>query len=119
MDEATLSEHLRCPITRQTFRDPVVAADGHTYEREAIKRWFGATKRSPLTGALLTESILISNCAMRSLVGRAFPTSALAAHRARSPPRDRPADYAVEHMYARSRTLGEIRRIRQPAELDG
>jgi hypothetical protein len=29
-----------CPITQEPMRDPVVAADGHTYERSAIVRWY-------------------------------------------------------------------------------
>ena len=28
-----------CPITLELMRDPVMAADGHTYEREALLRW--------------------------------------------------------------------------------
>jgi hypothetical protein len=28
-----------CPITMEVMRDPVIAADGHTYEREAIENW--------------------------------------------------------------------------------
>ena len=31
---------MRCPITEAPFQDPVVAADGHTYERYAIEHWF-------------------------------------------------------------------------------
>ena len=27
-----------CPITREMLRDPVITADGHTYEREAIEK---------------------------------------------------------------------------------
>ena len=46
---------LTCPITQEVFSDPVVAEDGHTYERQAILRWFqlGRT-RSPVTNALLS-----------------------------------------------------------------
>lgn len=28
-----------CPITHSVMTDPVVSADGHTYERAAIARW--------------------------------------------------------------------------------
>lgn len=31
---------LICPITQELMRDPVVAEDGYTYEKEAILRWF-------------------------------------------------------------------------------
>ena len=32
-----------CPITLELMRDPVMAADGHTYEREALLRWLKST----------------------------------------------------------------------------
>tara|TARA_B110000046_G_scaffold15883_1_gene15253 strand:- start:7042 stop:7587 length:546 start_codon:yes stop_codon:yes gene_type:complete len=39
-----------CPITHETFVDPVVASDGHTYERYALERLFaGGDTKSPLT----------------------------------------------------------------------
>jgi hypothetical protein len=57
----------RCPITIQPFEDPVVAADGHTYERSAVERWFaGGNRTSPLTGARLQSTTLIPNHAERS-----------------------------------------------------
>ena len=33
---------LTCPITLSPFIDPVIASDGHTYERCAIEAWFQA-----------------------------------------------------------------------------
>lgn len=33
-------DNFTCPISFQFFKHPVVAADGHTYEREAIQKWF-------------------------------------------------------------------------------
>ena len=39
----------RCPITTAVMRDPVVAADGHTYERQAIATWLATHNTSPLT----------------------------------------------------------------------
>lgn len=42
--------------------DPVVAADGFTYERASIERWFSEGKRtSPHTGAVLPNQKLIPN----------------------------------------------------------
>ena len=29
-----------CPITYDLMKDPVVASDGHTYERDALTHWF-------------------------------------------------------------------------------
>jgi hypothetical protein len=50
-----------CPITGEPMRDPVVAADGHTYERKAIARWLKSSDKSPLTGSVLTHKNLVSN----------------------------------------------------------
>jgi hypothetical protein len=55
---------LVCPITLCVMRDPVVAADGHAYERAAISEWLSRRRSSPL-----------SNCAMPSL--RLSPHAAL------------------------------------------
>jgi hypothetical protein len=45
--------------------DPVVAADGHTYNREHIQRWFKDHDVSPLTGEPLIDKKLVSNIAIR------------------------------------------------------
>jgi U-box domain/C2 domain len=50
-----------CPITGEPMRDPVVAADGHTYERKAIARWFQESNKSPLTGSILPHKELVPN----------------------------------------------------------
>lgn len=62
---------LVCPITLELLVDPVMAADGHTYERVAIEEHFRQTKggknpRSPATGAVLPSRMLIPNVAIRS-----------------------------------------------------
>lgn len=44
------ADELYCPITRELFHDPVVAADGVVYERSAIQRWFCSHNTSPSTG---------------------------------------------------------------------
>lgn len=61
-------EHLlKCPITLQVFRDPVMAEDGHTYERTAIERWLRRNQTSPMT----TEPMglnLLSNRSLKSVI---------------------------------------------------
>lgn len=39
-ETSEMPEELLCPISQVVFRDPVVASDGHTYERVAIHAWF-------------------------------------------------------------------------------
>jgi hypothetical protein len=43
------NDDLICPITCEIFRDPVIAKDGHVYEREAITTWILQNGTSPLT----------------------------------------------------------------------
>ena len=43
------------------MQDPVLAADGHTYEREAIERWLENNDESPVTGGILRHTRLIPN----------------------------------------------------------
>lgn len=42
-----LRDEFSCPITRELMRDPVIAADGHTYDREAIEMWLRNHDTSP------------------------------------------------------------------------
>ncbi len=54
--------NMRCPITLVLMRDPVVAADGHTYERAAIATWIdGGNLLSPITRDPITPHALVSN----------------------------------------------------------
>jgi ankyrin repeat protein len=50
-----------CPITKQIMLDPVFAADGRTYEREAIETWLEKNNTSPITNAVLENKKLIDN----------------------------------------------------------
>ena len=48
MPEATTApDALCCPISMEIMRDPVIAADGHTYERAEIESWFANNRTSP------------------------------------------------------------------------
>ena len=63
---------LLCPITLEVMVDPVMTADGQTYERAAIERVFentapGEDPRSPVTGLLLSSRLLIPNVALRRI----------------------------------------------------
>ena len=56
-----LPEDLLCPITHEVFTDPVVASDGNTYERAAIERVVGGSKKarhSPITREPLTNTVV-------------------------------------------------------------
>jgi len=62
---------IRCPLTLEPFDDPVIASDGHTYERSAIMQLFNlqpSSRVSPLTREPFENFRLIPNYSMRSLV---------------------------------------------------
>ena len=54
----------QCCITYQTMVDPVVDADGHTYEREAIVQWLRVHGTSPMTRRSMTIDELRPNRAV-------------------------------------------------------
>lgn len=56
-----------CPITYQIFHDPVIAEDGHTYERYAIEQWLTTHITSPITREVI-NTVLITNYNARSNV---------------------------------------------------
>ena len=67
-----IPNELLCPITHEVMVDPVMTADGHTYERAAIERVFEGTGqsddvRSPVTGLVLSSRLLTPNIAIRSM----------------------------------------------------
>lgn len=53
--------------------DPVVAADGFSYERHAIEAWLASKGTSPMTGEPLADQRLVPNhtlvAAIRAVVG--------------------------------------------------
>ena len=65
-------EEIVCPITHEIMLDPVVAADGHSYERRAIEEWLSQTGRttSPNTGAELEDRALKPNHSLRKTAQR-------------------------------------------------
>ena len=69
MPEATTApDALCCPISMEIMRDPVIAADGHTYERAEIEAWFANNRTSPKTGAVLPHGSLIPNHAAKAMI---------------------------------------------------
>ena len=61
---------LICPITAELMTDPVVTADGHTYDREAIESWLRRKTTSPLTGEPLEHLMLTPNHIVRGMCRR-------------------------------------------------
>ena len=58
-----------CPITQDMMENPVVAADGHSYEQSAIHEWLRRGNRvSPLTGERLKYDVLTQNHRLRIII---------------------------------------------------
>ncbi|CAF1532799.1 unnamed protein product, partial [Adineta steineri] len=72
----TPDDALLCPITLELFRNPVVAQDGHTYERQAIEEWIRKYGTSPLTNQQLSLEHLVSNYAIKKVIDH-FETSSV------------------------------------------
>lgn len=62
-------EEYFCPITQEIMTDPVVAADGHTYQRKNITEWLVRGKRhSPVNGTPLANTILHDNIDFKNVI---------------------------------------------------
>ena len=62
-----------CPLTRSVLYDPVVAADGWTYERAAITAyWRAHGLRSPASGSRLDSRMLVKNRALSAVINGFF-----------------------------------------------
>lgn len=67
-DSHTLPE-LLCPITHDVMREPVVAADGYSYEKNAIMTWIEAGNvSSPMTSEPLSDLKVIPNRTLALLI---------------------------------------------------
>jgi len=72
--EEEVPRGLQCPLSLSVLRDPVTAADGHTYERALLQQWMddsqarGAPLLSPLTNLPLAHPNLVPNHALKMLL---------------------------------------------------
>lgn len=60
-------DFLKCKITHDIMTDPVIASDGHTYEREAITEWLKNNDTSPITREKISNT-LIPNLLIKSVL---------------------------------------------------
>ena len=59
---------LVCPLSLEIFQDPVIAADGHSYERREIEAWLARGKTtSPKTNAELPHAFLVPNRHLKAM----------------------------------------------------
>jgi len=71
--ETAVPEAYLCPLRRTLLRNPAVAADGQTYEEEAIRDWIeentvGGKCMSPVTHEPLPSLTIIPNMVFKTLI---------------------------------------------------
>ncbi|GER37224.1 receptor protein kinase [Striga asiatica] len=66
LEEQTVPSFFLCPILQEIMHDPHVAADGFTYEGEALRGWLQSGREtSPMTNLKLTHLDLTPNYSLR------------------------------------------------------
>ncbi|AEE33333.2 RING/U-box protein [Arabidopsis thaliana] len=69
VDEQQPPPSFICPITQDVMKNPHMAADGFTYELEAIQKWINTGHRtSPMTNLKLSHFSFFPNRALRSAI---------------------------------------------------
>jgi hypothetical protein len=64
-----------CSISMCIYIDPVIAADGHTYEREEIEKWFQSHNTSPKENTPVMHKNLSPNKTLKSVIGGFLDTN--------------------------------------------
>lgn len=75
LTETVSIQDLACPILAIKMTDPVIAADGFTYQREGIEKWMEnkSNPLSPKTNLPLKHKNLIENKAMKDFIQTLYP----------------------------------------------
>ena len=80
-DETDAPPEFVCPLTHFVMDDPVLTADGNTYQRSAIAEWFRQGHlRSPLTNLPLAHRRLVPNMELRAAITAASPPMTILPH---------------------------------------
>ena len=66
-DTQKLPRSIFCPILHMPMCDPVIAADGFSYERSALARWLATHDTSPITGKCMGTAVL-ANHSLRATI---------------------------------------------------
>mmetsp|Transcript_10015 Transcript_10015/g.36619 ORF Transcript_10015/g.36619 Transcript_10015/m.36619 type:complete len:244 (+) Transcript_10015:206-937(+) len=61
-----------CPISRDVFHNPVIAADGKTYDFKYIREWLRVRQVSPLTNMSMAHYNLEPNVAVRNQIEKSL-----------------------------------------------
>ncbi|XP_062826700.1 WD repeat, SAM and U-box domain-containing protein 1 isoform X2 [Anolis carolinensis] len=66
-----IPDEFLCPITRELMKEPVIAADGYSYEKEAMESWIVKQRHSsPMTNLHLQSLVLTPNRTLKMAIDR-------------------------------------------------
>jgi hypothetical protein len=68
LDIPDIPHHLKCPITLELMKDPVLCQDGYTYERMAIEEYLKKNPISPITRQPIDQTRLIPNRNLKNAI---------------------------------------------------
>ncbi|NXQ70206.1 WSDU1 protein, partial [Quiscalus mexicanus] len=74
MTSVSVPDEFLCPITRELMKDPVIATDGYSYEREAMENWISNRRSSPMTNLPLQSLMLTPNRTLKMAISRWLET---------------------------------------------
>ena len=64
----TVPKGFLCPLTLEVMLEPVLDAEGNTYERSALLKWIQEYRTSPISRQPLSETMLVPNNALRDTI---------------------------------------------------
>uniref|UniRef100_S4RSC4 WD repeat, SAM and U-box domain-containing protein 1 n=1 Tax=Petromyzon marinus TaxID=7757 RepID=S4RSC4_PETMA len=71
VSDTDVPDEFLCPISRELMHNPVIAADGYSYEKKEVEAWLhGRRRTSPMTNLPLESAILIPNRALQAAIRR-------------------------------------------------
>lgn len=100
-----------CPINGGVFTDPVIAADGYTYERAAITRWLVFNGLSPFTRDNLDVNSLQPNRALKNAIDEWEAAVAAQVRETGGVPRVRFQDIEIAEDGGREAAEGSYKRV--------
>ena len=57
-----------CQISKEIMKDPVLASDGHTYEKANIESYLKQHNKSPVTGEPMQHTFVFPNNSVKQLI---------------------------------------------------
>ena len=59
-----------CYVMQEVMQEPVIAADGHTYDRLAMEQWLQQHDTSPVTGSMLQHKRIVPNFIIKNVMAQ-------------------------------------------------